>query len=1040
MSASEALPPGIYEALLSEDLRALLDAHPELRPVFGKIDDESSAHTYSQFVWQVLRAALPALKPDQRLGLVNRLITLISATDGLDYTRRQSLLSAPEPVLRELRPAPQDHAFPRPATPLETSSLLTGSSGDPPLEHELRAEMMSADRVDILVSFIKWPGLRLLQPAFLDLARRQIPVRLITTSYMGASDPEAVAWLARQPGFSVKVSYDTERTRLHAKAYHFHRRSGFSTAYIGSANMSRAAMTSGLEWTVKVTRQDMPHILERFTAEFESYWASPEFSPYAAGESERFEQAIAKARQGSGPQGTTFFADLTPHPFQQRILEALAAARDAGSSRNLVVAATGTGKTVISAFDYARHRERSPDSSRLLFVVHRKEILHQARDCFRAVLRDPNFGELLVDGDVPAEWNHVFASVQSLTQRAPWLRFGHGHFHFIIIDEAHHGKAPSYRPLFDQLKPAVLLGLTATPERMDGSSLLPDFDHRFAAEIRLPEALEEKLLCPFHYFGVTDPVDVSDESFWSNGKYDSAALTRVYTGDDLRARLRLDAIVQALARYQPDLGRTRAVGFCASVAHAEFMAEKFRQKGYTAETVLGSTPREIRADSIQQFRRGTITFLFTVDVFSEGIDIPEINLVMFLRPTESLTVFLQQLGRGLRHSKDKDCLTVLDFVGQVHRRYRIDRKLTALLSRHRRRIDQELELDFPNLPPGCDIQLERVAREHILRNIRNSLADLGTYITESIPTFERDSGLPLTFANFVRESGLSPLGILRQRSWSEWKRKARGLPDPASPDRDAMRKALRRITLRTSPRLLDGLETLAGSRLGEEPATFTADDKTALHYLFWSGNATRSGIGSHLESLDRIRRQPDLLEDLREIVQWRRSEIPFTTPLWSRPGLPPLHLHAAYGLGEIKAAFGLASLEKSGSTGVGVLHDSTRKVYLHLVTFRKEENDFAPTTRYHDYLISPTRLHWQSQSQTTRASQTGRNYIGFRELGYTILFFARQEKRIGGETAPFLFLGEASELVSYEGDRPITMIWDLAHPVPAAFFEEARIH
>lgn len=1038
--STETLATGLYEQLLDEDLAGLLNAHPELRPVFGKLDDESTSESYSQFLWHVIRRALPVAKPEQRFEIVNSLIRILSAQDGLDYTLKKALLASPKPVLTEIREQDDGPKVVRPSSPLSLSSLLTGSSGDPQLEHELRAEMMSADRVDILVSFIKWAGLRLLQPAFEHLAVRKVPVRIITTSYMGASDPEAVEWLSKHPGFSIKVSYEVDRTRLHAKAYHFHRNTGFSTAYIGSANMSRAAMTSGLEWTVKVTRQDMPHILERFSAEFASYWENPDFTDYQLGGRARFEKAIATARK---PQTATnyFFADISPRDFQKRILEALEAARENGSFRNLVVAATGTGKTVISAFDYARHRQKNPQRNRLLFVVHRKEILQQARDCFRAVLRDANFGELLVDGEVPGDWNHVFASVQSLTSRAPWERFGRDHFHFVIVDEAHHGKAPSYRPLFDHLEPQVLLGLTATPERADGSPLLPDFDNRFAAEIRLPEALEEKLLCPFHYFGVTDPLSVADESFWSRGKYDVDALTRAYTGDDIRARQRLDIIIGALNKYQPNLDSTYAVGFCASVQHAEFMADKFREAGHLAETVLGSTPGQIRHDRIQAFRRGEITFLFTVDVFSEGIDIPEINLVMFLRPTESLTVFLQQLGRGLRHSNStgKECLTVLDFVGQCHRRYRVDRKFTALLSKHRRRIDQEIEFDFPNLPPGCNIHLERVAREHILRNIKSTLCDLQTFIPETIQTFRSETGLALTFGNFVRETGICALDILKSRTWSEWKRLAHPETPPENPDLLDIRKALRRISLRTDPRRLDQLDQLTTSRVGEEPSNYTTEDKTALHYLFWSRNAAATGITSYRESLDRIRRNPDALADLREIIEWRRSESQFTTPIWTKQGLPNLHLHATYGLAEIKAAFGLATLEKSGSTGVGVLHDQSRRTYIHLVTFNKEDADFAPTTRYKDYLISPRRLHWESQSVATRQSPTGQNYIHFKDRGYTILFFARLEKRINGETSPFLFLGEADNLISYDGDRPITMVWNLRHSTPAEFYESARI-
>jgi HKD family nuclease len=246
--------------------------------------------------------------------------------------------------------------------------------------------MQSADTMDMLISFIKWSGLRLIMAAFEEMTRRGAKVRIITTSYMGASDAEAIEWLARLPNASVRVSYDTERTRLHAKAYHFQRQSGFSTAYIGSANMSHAAMTSGLEWNLKVTAQDLPHILEKFVAEFETYWNSREFLPFDPSEPILLRDAIRHARSSS--VSAPVFFDLRPHPFQERILDALEAEREThGHTRNLVVAATGTGKTVVAAFDFRRFFLKHQRQLRLLFVAHRREILEQAVATFRGVLR-----------------------------------------------------------------------------------------------------------------------------------------------------------------------------------------------------------------------------------------------------------------------------------------------------------------------------------------------------------------------------------------------------------------------------------------------------------------------------------------------------------------------------------------------------------------------------------------------------------------------------------------------------------------------------
>ena len=1031
-----SLAVGIYEKVLDEELQELIDRHPDLKPILRKVDDEEAPQVYAQFIGTLLGKALNIAKKDQRVSLVNRVLELLASTDGLDYVQRHTLLDSNKNLLTEVRNTDVIHV--RPKTPLSTSALLTGQGIDPPLEHELRAEMLSADRVDILISFIKWSGLRLLIPAFERLAKENIPVRIISTSYMGASDPAALEWLSNQHNIEIRVSYDTGGTRLHAKAYHFIRNSGYSTAYIGSANMSHSAMTQGLEWTVKVTAQDMPHILNRFVADFSAYWESPEFEPFTELEFPKFRKAINDFKQRS-INSPLFFAEITPRPFQERILEALSAARQNGSMRNLVVAATGTGKTVISALDYKRRVDAVGKKECLLFVVHRKEILEQALMCFRTVLRDQNFGELLVDGIVPNEWEHVFASVQSLRSKEPWKHLGEEHFKFVVIDEAHHGAASSYRPLFEHLKPNIMLGLTATPERMDGSQILPDFGGHFAAEIRLPEALEEKLLCPFHYFGVTDNIDLDDDRFWRNGRYDRSELEKVYTGDDIRAKQRVDLVLQALHKYQPDLSGVRAVGFCSGTKHAHYMTEHFTEAGISSAVLLGSTAKEIRAQRLKDFREGKISFLFAVDVLSEGVDVPEINMVLFLRPTESLTVFLQQLGRGLRHAQGKDCLTVLDFVGQTHRKYRLDTKYTALLSRSRQRIDREIENDFPNLPPGCSIILERVAREKVLNKIKSVLNDLKNFIPETIRTWDSTSAGPLSFDNFLEETGLSPIEVLKNKTWSEWKALAGGFPVPDDPDLAAAKKALSRLTLRSDPSLLSAIDDLSrDGKICETIEKYGRSRSTALHYLFWGQKGQNVGVGSLEESFGKWLTNKSAVADAAEIAAWRRRNQPYPLSDIQLPFPCDLKLHAAYGSHDIKAALGLNSLKKSGSAGVGVFHDSDLKVYAHLVTFRKVEQDFSPTTLYKDYPISRQQLHWESQSTATQKTPTGQNYIHFKERGYTILFFARVEKVIEGETAPFIYLGPASNLISYEGDRPISIVWELEYLMPAALFEDAR--
>lgn len=1037
-----SLAPGIYEALLTTDIQSILREHPELRSVFGKIDAEEEPSKFAAFVSKVLEKALSHRSDSSaRLALCNSIIQQIAGSRDLEFLQSERLVAAEKPVLHEITPSHYTQSgVPRPATSLAESSLFTGSRGDPQLAQELVKEMQTADSVDLLVSFIKFSGLRLLIPAFEEISARGGQVRVITTSYMGASDADAIERLARLSNVRVRVSYDVERTRLHAKAYHFRRNSGYSTAYIGSANMSHAAMTSGLEWNLKITAQDLPHILDKFIAEFETYWNSPEFVPFDPEQPLVLREAIQRARNRTNFT-VPVLVDLKPHPFQERILDSLESERLVHNRwRNLVVAATGTGKTVVAAFDYKRFFEQRQRRATLLFVAHRREILEQAVGLFRIVLRTPDFGELLVGPHTATRLDHLFCSVDMLSSRNLSKQLGPSFYDYIVVDEVHHGPALSYRPIFDEFSPSILLGLTATPERMDGQSVAADFGNRFAAEIRLPEALEEKLLCPFHYFGIADPIALDSDKFWRSGKYDVAELEKVYTGDHFLATQRLELIINSLLRFEPDFSRIRAIGFCVSVRHAEFMTEKFKERGIVAKVLVGETQSDARSQLLNDFRAGRIQFVFTRDVLNEGLDVPEVNTVLFLRPTESLTVFLQQLGRGLRHAPEKDCLTVLDFVGQAHRRYRIDRKLKALLSTERFNIEREVELDFPHLPAGCSLQLDRVAREHVLANIRENLRRLSDQVPERLESFVHESKQPLTFGNFIRFHGYQPDLLLQRKTWTEWKAAARLTSKPPDPDLDRLRNALISASQTSGPREIDQLRKVIMNLKAKNIDGALAEgvgSELLIHYRVWGKPGRDLGIASLKESFHRLSSNQSILDDLDEVLTWAGDESQVKGSVLTFPFPCALELHATYGLDEIKAALGGASLETAGVRGVGGLHFPAIKAYAALVTFQKTEREFSPTTMYKDYPISRELLHWESQSTTSQGSEIGQNLIHHGERGYTVLIFARSRKRESGLTVPFMFLGAAS-IVSFESERPIRIIWRLGNPMPAAMLEENR--
>ena len=1033
---------GIYERLVDEFLHESLSRHPELRTVFSKIDAEEQPSRYAAFLAKVLEQALrEESDPQERIDLCNRIITNITDKPNKSHFNGKRLITKDQSLLMEVTPLNYNKSgIPRPYTSLSESSLFTGSPQEPQLAHELIEEMRSADSVDILVSFIKWSGLRLLIPGFEDLRDRNIPVRLITTSYMGASDAPAVEWIARLPNVNVRISYDTDRTRLHAKAYHFRRNSGYSTAYIGSANMSHAAITSGLEWNLKITENDMEHILEKFTIEFETYWNSREFSEFNANDPTLFRAAIDRARNPSIRKPAVFF-DLTPYPFQERILDSLERERVVHNRwKNLVIAATGTGKTVIAAFDFKRYFEQRKKQVKLLFIAHREQILLQARATFCNILRDQNFGEVLTGNFNVNRLEHLFCSVGMLSSRQLWEQVGPHFYDYIIVDEVHHGTAESYRPIFQHFKSQVLLGLTATPERMDGGNVAADFDNHFAAEIRLPEALEEKLLCPFHYFGVADPVAINGDNFWRNGRYNETELENVYVFDSTTANHRLDTILNALDRYEPVISSVKGIGFCVTINHAKFMAEQFTNRGISAGAIVSGVDDEKCRELLNKLNQGEIKFIFTVDKMSEGVDLPDINTVLFLRPTESLTVFLQQLGRGLRHAPEKDCLTVLDFVGQAHRRYRIDSKLKAIMPRHRFSIDKEVELDFPHLPAGCSIQLDRLSRQYVLENIKENISRLSVQVPDRLRTFEYETGKKLSFGNFIQYHDYEPELLLVKETWSGWKSKALLGPIPNDPDLVKLKKTLVRIAFVNGPgeaTLLRDVVRLIEQGNIQEAINKSGFSAMLLYYRIWGDTAERVGIASLYDAFERLGKNHSICADLLEILDWSLQTTLVSGHITDLPQNSQLELHAQYGIKEIQAGLGRANLESAGQAGVGVLHFSIMKVYAMLITFQKLEKDFSPSTMYADYPINRKLIHWESQSKTAEYSETGQNLIHHKGRGITILLFARGSRSRNGVTIPFTYLGPA-EIVNYEQERPIRIVWELKHLMPAEMFEDNR--
>lgn len=649
------LHDGLYEQIINKGLETELSVTDKLSTT-APIDSAEASKVLAKYIAEVVEKGLDNVADkggdvNSQVALANRIIsTIINETkeDGLDemtVAERAEQLLALFDRKNNILALDEKAAIIRPETSIAQSSLFTSAIHEPQMFTELKKEIVSCNRIDMLVSFIKWSGLRLIMDELTTFTQNGGELRIITTSYMGATDVKAIEELRKLPNTKIKVSYDTKRTRLHAKTYVFYRDTGFTTAYVGSSNLSNAAISSGLEWNVKVTKKDLPETIDKIEATFESYWNSNEFEYYNEEQKERLARALKAEKYFDNNSAEIYTMDIAPYSYQQEILDKLDAERKVrGYNRNLIVAATGTGKTVISALDYKRFcRQNSDKPCRLLFVAHREEILKQSMYTFRAVLKDANFGEMFVGNYKPESIDNLFISIQTFNSQSFTDKTSPDFYDYIIVDEFHHAAAPTYQKLLSYYNPHILLGLTATPERMDGKSILPYFNNRIAAEIRLPEAIDRKLLCPFQYFGVTDSVDL-DNLKWAAGGYDKGELSRIYTLSGMIANRRADLVISSLLKYVTDIDDVKGLGFCVTVEHAKFMSDYFNARGIPSMFLTGHSPDEERKEAKARLVKGEVRFIFVVDIYNEGVDIPEVNTVLFLRPTESLTVFLQQLA------------------------------------------------------------------------------------------------------------------------------------------------------------------------------------------------------------------------------------------------------------------------------------------------------------------------------------------------------------------------------------------------------------
>jgi superfamily II DNA or RNA helicase/HKD family nuclease len=1055
------LPNGLYDLLLTEGLAPLLTSLAPGQQQLQPLSDDASDYLVDILTRQLgaLLESLPGEGAEQvqhQLELVNALLVWLrqrmagqKGATAATTAATQSVVDLIAPPARVLRAIHHQHQLPTASElGLAVPWLFTAGKGSPALLHEIRLELASSDRVDILVSFITVSGVRKLRDVLQQitaqgadsaaLAGQQQPrLRILTTTYTGATEARALDELARLPGCEVRVSLDGRRTRLHAKAWMFHRATGFGSAYIGSANLSGAALTGGLEWTVKLTQRGQSALFSRAEAHFETLWADSEFQRYNpddAAHRQALVAALGRESFGGGADGYATpiaFFDLQPKTYQQEMLEQLAAERVHGRQRNLLVAATGTGKTVVAAFDYRATCHRQGGRPRLLFVAHREEILRQALRTYREVLRDPDFGELLTGQHQPERMDHLFATIDSVAARNLVATLGAAHWHTVVVDECHRLAADRFDAFARAIRPAILLGLTATPERSDGQSILPYFDARpdgsLAVELRLWHALDLQLLAPFEYYACDDATDFSAVP-WDQPAAEREAIDRLVTGNDVRARL----VVNEWQRLCSNARVSKTLVFCVTVAHAEFMTACLNRAGLPAACVVGTTPPEERRRAPQRLANGDLCALVTVDLYNEGVDLPMVDTLLMLRPTQSPVLFQQQLGRGLRLSPGKESCLVLDFVGQHRADFRFDRLLSGITGLTRRELLQAVEQGFGSLPPGCHIHLQRQTREQVLQSLRTLTLQNWRRLRTELQAYAALRGRAnVRLADFLHDQALELEDVYRSATgqtrsgWTALQRDAGLIAAEPGPEEDYFSRRAGSLLHLDDPARIALLEQLpALVQAGRPPDAQVAQLLQMLAYQIDSQQPQTGGPHEFLQRLARHTPATTELAALGALLQTRSTLA--ATPL---PGLEdtPITLHAGYGIREVLTAVGWLRADRRVPFQAGTLTLPQRRCELLFVTLDKSEG-YHDRIAYRDYAISTERFHWQTQHTASPDTPAGRRYLDSASNRWQFQLFVRTAKG-----TPYLACGPVT-LLRAEGERPMSITWALQVPLPARWF------
>lgn len=929
------------------------------------------------------------------------------------------------------------------------NNKLIVNSDQSNLLNELKICLSECEKFYFSVAFINFSGIQLLLDTFRDLELKGVEGKIITSTYLNFTEPKALEKIKSFSNIDLKVFIaNKDNGGFHTKAYIFENKDDYKII-IGSSNITQSALKSNVEWNVRVVSKKEDTFIKDVLKEYDKLW---DFTEIVNEEFiNTYESFVKEIRKIDSSKKIEFenYQLIKPNEMQVKAIDNLNRLRAFGENKALVIAATGTGKTYMSAFDVVNFKPK-----KMLFIVHREEILKSAEKTFKRLVKNKSKTTgLLTGSSKELDADYLFSTIQSMNNNL--YEFDPEEFEYIVVDEAHHAGSPTYKKVIEYFKPKFLMGMTATPERSDSENIFDIFDNNVALEVRLREALDLDLVIPFHYFGITDieGVDLSDISLDNISEVSKR----------LKVNERVDFIIEKMNFYGYDGKKLKAVGFCATIDHAEYMAAEFNKRGIKSVSLTGENSPKEREEYIKKLESDEedLQVIFTVDIFNEGVDIPSINLVLMLRPTNSPIVFIQQLGRGLRKHEDKSFLTVLDFIGNHNKAFLIAIALNGSRYYDKDSLRVAVATEFANLPGCTNIQMDRISQERILEQLGAENFNSMKYLKEEYLEFKimrsgkisyllmdyfKYDGAPdpikfinkeKTYLGFVAKMEKDEViqGLLGNEIFSKvLKELSSKLPVKRVYEFAIMHYLLNhsKITLEEGKNQIlkyikdvDNGSVEHAFRCLNQEYYDSAQVKSNIKCFDYS-----DGVLNDTEEFLSIIKNKDFRVYIEDIVNYGlfRYKKEFGDNYY---GVPFLKLYEQYQMVDTALLSNYTKIHSS-FRGSGLITNGNE--YFLFIDLHKED-DIKESINYEDKFISRNIFQWQTPNSTSQTSDRGKNIIFNKERNINLHLFVRKYKQIDGKVEPYIYIGKGNT-IEYSGEKPITVALELENEIPSSLYLE----